>query len=261
MTTQQDQEREAFEKWAHESCGYAKSCFDNRCPLGSPRADEYRSSSLEDIWDAWQARAALAQQAEPPELSPELAQKPLEQQAEPVRVPDDLAKQIMDALRDGLSVCMSVSVCRDRKVVREGVTLYAQTDEWCRWLEAEVGPKIRAAVDALTAAQAAQPEPQSVMFNGLTEAETLATASVAGLTEPQRVGLSEERWEVRVAGPDDVHQHATELEALRQANQINQQYVADCLKHPDPEDQVLCVATVHGIKDPDQAQATESPRK
>jgi len=67
-------------------------------------------------------------------------------------VPDQLTKQIMDALRDGLSVCMSVSICRDRKVVRDGVTLYAQTEEWCRWLETEVGPKIRAAVDALTAA-------------------------------------------------------------------------------------------------------------
>lgn len=69
-------------------------------------------------------------------------------------VPDGLEDQIMEALRDGLSVCMSVSVSRDRKISRDGCTLYAQTEEWCRWLDAEVGPKIRAAVDALAAAQA-----------------------------------------------------------------------------------------------------------
>jgi hypothetical protein len=53
-------------------------------------------------------------------------------------------------------------------------------------------------------------------------------------------------YEVRVAGPDDVHTHADELSALRQANQINQAFLAGLLKHPDPADQVLCVATVHG---------------
>lgn len=53
-------------------------------------------------------------------------------------------------------------------------------------------------------------------------------------------------YEVRVAGPDDVHTHDDEVSALRQANEINKAYLADCLKHPDPADQVLCVATVHG---------------
>lgn len=48
---------------------------------------------------------------------------------------------------------------------------------------------------------------------------------------------------VRVAGPDDVHKHKNELDALRQANAINLQFVADCLKNPG--DIVLCVATVH----------------
>ena len=52
-------------------------------------------------------------------------------------------------------------------------------------------------------------------------------------------------FEVRIAGPDDVHSHNSELEALRHANGINLQYVADCLKHPDPSDHVMCVATVH----------------
>lgn len=58
-------------------------------------------------------------------------------------VPEDVA----EALRDGLSVCRSVSTCRDRKIVRDGVTLYAQTEEWCRWLEDEVGPKIETALE------------------------------------------------------------------------------------------------------------------
>ena len=69
-------------------------------------------------------------------------------------VPEGLIQQVMEALRDGLSVCESVQVSRDRKISREGCALYAQTEEWCRWLDAEVGPKIRAAVDALAAAQA-----------------------------------------------------------------------------------------------------------
>ena len=53
-------------------------------------------------------------------------------------------------------------------------------------------------------------------------------------------------YEVRVAGPGDVHTHDSELAALRQANEINKAFLADLLTHPDPADQVLCVATVHG---------------
>ena len=53
-------------------------------------------------------------------------------------------------------------------------------------------------------------------------------------------------FEVRVAGPDDVYTHESELAALRQANEINQGFLADLLRHPNPADQVLCVATVHG---------------
>ena len=69
-------------------------------------------------------------------------------------------------------------------------------------------------------------------------------------------------YEVRVAGPDDVHTHDDELTALRQANQINQAFLADLLKHPDPADQVLCLATVqlvpprHGV-DCNKAPHTE----
>ena len=55
-------------------------------------------------------------------------------------------------------------------------------------------------------------------------------------------------FEVRVAGPDDVVTYDDELVALRNANAINKQYVADCLAHPDPMEQVLCVATVHEVE-------------
>lgn len=52
-------------------------------------------------------------------------------------------------------------------------------------------------------------------------------------------------FEVRIAGPDDVIVFSDELEALQRANDVNKQFVADCLKHPD--DHVLCVATVHDV--------------
>ena len=70
----------------------------------------------------------------------------------PAVVPEDVRTAVVDALRDALSVCMSVSICRDRKIVRDGATLYAQTEEWCQWLESEVGPKVRDTLDAITAA-------------------------------------------------------------------------------------------------------------
>lgn len=69
-------------------------------------------------------------------------------------VPDELRANVIEALREGLSVCMSVTMSRDRKIIRDGCTLYAQTEEWCRWLETEVGPQIRAVLDALAPAQA-----------------------------------------------------------------------------------------------------------
>jgi hypothetical protein len=55
------------------------------------------------------------------------------------------------------------------------------------------------------------------------------------------------RFEVRIAGPDDVVVFSDELEAHQRANEVNKQYLADCLANPDPADQVLCVATVHEI--------------
>ena len=51
------------------------------------------------------------------------------------------------------------------------------------------------------------------------------------------------RFTVHVAGPDDVVPFHDELEAHRYANSVNATYLADRLKNP--ENEVLCVATVH----------------
>jgi len=75
--------------------------------------------------------------------------------------------------------------------------------------------------------------------------EDALRAAIAAAPPAPVLPLSAGKWEVRVAGPDDVHILDTEIDALRQANEINKAFVADCLKNPD--DHVLCVATVHGI--------------
>lgn len=65
-------------------------------------------------------------------------------------------------------------------------------------------PKILAAYHELAAALASEPQAEPLMVNGLTEAETSASASVAGLVgQPGAVGLSDEQifaralWEVQ----------------------------------------------------------------
>jgi hypothetical protein len=67
------------------------------------------------------------------------------------------------------------------------------------------------------------------------------TAYADGFTDGASVG----DFDVRIAGPDDVIPFDDELAAHRHANAVNQAYLADCLKNPNPMDQVLCVATVH----------------
>lgn len=54
-------------------------------------------------------------------------------------------------------------------------------------------------------------------------------------------------YELRIAGPDDVIVFGDELEAHQRANEINKQYLEDRAAHPDNE--VLCVATVHEVDD------------
>lgn len=51
------------------------------------------------------------------------------------------------------------------------------------------------------------------------------------------------KFEVRVFGPDDVHYFDDEVDALRAANAINKEYLADRLRHPN--DEVMCVAAVY----------------
>lgn len=67
-------------------------------------------------------------------------------------------------------------------------------------------------------------------------------------------------FEVRVAGPDDVHTHDDELSALLQANEINKAFLADLLKHTNPADQVLCVATVHEVAAEEQPWMRDNER-
>jgi hypothetical protein len=57
-----------------------------------------------------------------------------------------------------------------------------------------------------------------------------------------------ELFEVRIAGPDDVITYDDELVALRNANAVNKQFLNDCLANPD--DHVMCVATVHAVEVP-----------
>ena len=119
-------------------------------PVGEVVAWQRRDRNIvTGEWSEWHEDDDIEE-----ELDPEWAERrPLFTRPAP-GVPEGLDDQIMEALRDGLSVCMSVAVSRDRKIRRDGCTLYAQSEEWCRWLDAEVGPKIRAALDALAAAQA-----------------------------------------------------------------------------------------------------------
>jgi hypothetical protein len=70
---------------------------------------------------------------------------------------------VIEAMQEALSVCDSVSMSRDRRVVRDGCVLYLQTEEWCQWAEQEVAPKMRAALAAVqhaaeATAQAPAPE-------------------------------------------------------------------------------------------------------
>ena len=49
--------------------------------------------------------------------------------------------ELVEALKESLSVVRSVHTGRDRRVVRDGCVLFMQTDEWCQWLEVELEPK------------------------------------------------------------------------------------------------------------------------
>lgn len=173
------QERIAFENWLGiKPCGAAHdlawAAWQARAslsapqqakpePVGEPVAWQRRDRNIvTGEWSEWHEDDDIEE-----ELDPEWAERrPLFTHPAP-GVPEVLIQQVMEALRDGLSVCESVQVSRDRKISREGCALYAQTEEWCRWLDAEVGPKIRAALDALAAAQAKGADPKDIAAAGV----------------------------------------------------------------------------------------------
>lgn len=127
----------------------------------------------------------------------------------------EAAQRALEALADARSVCLSVSMSRDRRIMRDGCTMFLQTQEWCEWLETEVGPAIKTVADELASALASEPQAEPVLINGLTEAETSACASVAGLVgQPGAVGRSEreafEAWRNRDLLDAPVHTNGEE---------------------------------------------------
>ena len=54
-------------------------------------------------------------------------------------------------------------------------------------------------------------------------------------------------YRLHIVGPDDVHDYVDELEALRAANDINKQYLAD--REANPGAEVLFVATVSRVSE------------
>lgn len=52
------------------------------------------------------------------------------------------------------------------------------------------------------------------------------------------------KFQVHVAGPDDVHEFDDELKALREANKINRWWLGNRATADDPANEPLCVATV-----------------
>jgi hypothetical protein len=92
------------------------------------------------------------------------------------------------------------------------------------------------------------PEAAAVLYTALNAIATQCRQEDAdAAAQPAPAPVDAKAFEMRVAGPDDVHWFSDELDALRHANSINKQYLADRLKHPD--DEVLCVATVHAIEE------------
>ncbi len=77
------------------------------------------------------------------------AQRTEEQASSGAPPADTSTATVLGALRDALSVCTSVTTSRHRLVVTEGCKLYAQTAEWCEWLEQEVAPKVEAAIQLI----------------------------------------------------------------------------------------------------------------
>lgn len=68
-----------------------------------------------------------------------------------------------DVLRVALSACRSVVMARDRRIEREGCVFYLQTEEWCKWLEDEIAPKLASLISSIQTlpASSSSPTPRS----------------------------------------------------------------------------------------------------
>ena len=87
----------------------------------------------------------------------------------------------------------------------------------------------------------------SVRVNAAEVAHDFGACVLCGPAGGAHLAADKPRFSVHVAGPDDVRHFRDELDAHRYANAVNATYLADRLKNPD--DEVLCVATVHAVPD------------
>jgi hypothetical protein len=65
----------------------------------------------------------------------------------------EATRELVDGIHQGLSVCRSVATGKSRRIQRDGCTMYAQTDEWCKWLEDEIAPQLEALIAKYTQTQ------------------------------------------------------------------------------------------------------------
>ncbi len=61
------------------------------------------------------------------------------------------ADELLAASLDALSICASVNMSPDRRVMRDGCTLFSQTEEWCQWAQGEVQSNLRAVLAKIEA--------------------------------------------------------------------------------------------------------------
>jgi hypothetical protein len=73
------------------------------------------------------------------------ANETLKRAAAELRRLHEVNQELVEALELGLLACRSVSLGRDRKIIdANGEVSYGQTEEWCKWLDSKVAPKLKA---------------------------------------------------------------------------------------------------------------------
>lgn len=108
-------------RWIVASCGGCGASLDETRiqTLGEGTKDEWMAEAKADAIAAWNRRS-----------------DPLVERV----------KELEEALVEARSVLSSVCTNKHRRVVEDGVVLYTQTEEWCRWAEGEVLVKVVAAL-------------------------------------------------------------------------------------------------------------------